>query len=252
MFYRFFMLLSFFSVMLLANPHKSPVVVFASANNKFVFPKIIKSFNASNPNIKILVQYGATGDLTNAILQGVEYDIFLAADMDRPQKVYEAKKSITAPIKYAQGILILFVPADKALDQKKLNILKEKKIKSLTIANARTAPYGKAAIEVLKNSGLYDVLSNKIKYSTDISTAITNVVWYDAAGFLSKSGIYSLPVGYKTQGVNWIEIDPSLYNPIEQGYVISKRAIENRNAIKFLDFILSEKGQDIYKANGYK
>ncbi len=231
---------------------KSSALVLASGNNKFVLPEIIKSFNLLYPESEILVEYGATGDLTSAIIEGVNYDIFLAADMQSAQKVYEAKKSFEPPKQYAQGILVLFAPADKVLNQKKLNILKDKKIKNITIANAKTAPYGVAAVEVLKNAKLFDDVSSKIRYSTDISTAITNVVYYDDAAFLSKSGVLSLPSGYKTEGVNWIEVDSSLYTPIKQGLSVSKSGSENTCAKKFVDFILSKEGQDIYKAYGYK
>ncbi|MDD2651551.1 MAG: molybdate ABC transporter substrate-binding protein [Sulfurimonas sp.] len=131
-------------------------------------------------------------------------------------------------------------------------ILKDKKIKNITIANAKTAPYGKAAIEVLKNANLFNELSGKIRYSTDISTATTNVVWYDDAAFLSKSGINSLPSGYKAEGLNWIEIDQSLYTPLQQGLTVSQSGSENEYAKKFVDFILSKEGQNIYRAYGYK
>lgn len=231
---------------------KSSVLILASGNNKFILPKIIESFNHLHPEAEVLVEYGATGDLANAIPEGVNYDIFLAADMESAQKVYLAKKSALPAQQYAQGLLVLFVPADKTLGQKKLNILKDKKIKHITIANAKTAPYGKAAIEVLQNTKLFDDISTKIRYSTDISTAITNVVWYDDAAFLSKSGIRSLPSGYMSEGVNWIEIDQSLYTPIKQGFTLSKCGSENMYVKKFVDFILSKEGQDIYKTYGYK
>lgn len=231
---------------------KSATLIFASGNNKFVLPELVKKFNTLYPEAEILVEYGATGDLANAIIEGVNYDIFLAADMENAQKVYLAKKSVMPAKQYAQGILVMFVPADKTLGQRKLNILKDKKIKNITIANAKTAPYGKAAIEVLKNTNLFDELSGKIRYSTDISTAITNVVWYDDAAFLSKSGINSLPSGYKVEGLNWIEIDQSLYTPLQQGLTVSKGGSENEYAKKFVDFILSKEGQEIYKAYGYK
>lgn len=250
---RYFVFLIFIVLSLQARElPKSAALVFASGNNKFVLPEVIKSFNLLHPESEILVEYGATGDLTNAIMEGVNYDIFLSADMENAQKIYLAKKSVVPAKQYAQGVLVLFVPADKALGQKKLNILKDKKIKNITIANAKTAPYGKAAVEVLKNIKLFDDVSDKIRYSTDISTAITNVVWYDDAGFLSKSGIRSLPSSYRTEGVNWIEIDQSLYTPIKQGFVVSKSGLENECAKKFIDFVLSKEGQDIYKAYGYK
>lgn len=211
-----------------------PANIFASGNNKFVLPTLLKSFYKKYPDAKVMIQYGATGDLASAILEGVNYDIFLAADMSYPQKIYDNQKAIYPPKEYARGILILFVPADPTLNQKKLKVLKDKKIKNITIANKKTAPYGKASIEVLKNSEVYDSVSSKLRFSTDISTAVTNVVWYDDAGFLSKSAINTLPIGYKKEGVNWIEVDKELYTPIIQGCVISKEGAQNINATRFM------------------
>ena len=60
--------------------------IFASANNKFVLIKVINSFNLLHPDIKVITEYGSTGDLANFILEGVDYDIFLGANMDIPKK----------------------------------------------------------------------------------------------------------------------------------------------------------------------
>jgi molybdate transport system substrate-binding protein len=235
-----------------ASQVSAPANIFASGNNKFVLPILIESFYRKYPDSRVVVQYGATGDLANSILNGVNYDIFLAADMKYPQKIYEAKKSLNPPVEYARGFLILFVPADKTLRQRKLTLLRDAKIQNITIANKKTAPYGMAAVEALKNANLLEALKHKIRYSTDISTAITNVVWYDDAGFLSKSAFISLPTGYKEEGVNWIEVDKHLYSPIIQGYVISKSGAKNMNAERFLEFIFSKEGRDIYKSYGYE
>lgn len=235
-----------------ASSISAPANIFASGNNKFVLPTLLQSFYKKYPDAKVIVQYGATGDLANAILEGVNYDIFLAADMDFPQKIYEAKKAVNPPVEYARGVLILFVPADATLHQKKLKVLKDNKIKNITIANKKTAPYGKAAVEVLHNSGLHESVSPKVRFSTDISTAVTNVVWYDDAGFLSKSAINTLPVSYRKEGVNWIEIDKNLYKPIIQGYVVSQNGSKNINAKRFIEFLFSKEGRDIYKLFGYE
>lgn len=234
------------------NHTKQPVVIFASANNKFVLPELLKGFSMKYPDAKVVVQYGATGDLASAILDGVDYGVFLSADMKRAQMVYAAKKSATKPRKYAEGVLVLFTPADKTLNERKLNVLKSEKIKHITIANKKTAPYGKAAMQALENSGMYKKIDNKVRYSTDISTAITNVIWYDDAGFLSKSGIHTLPLGYRKEGVNWIEVDPSLYEPIIQGFVVSEQGMQHKHTKDFVEYMLSEEGRNVYKEYGYK
>ncbi|MCD6433485.1 MAG: molybdate ABC transporter substrate-binding protein [Sulfurimonas sp.] len=245
-------ILSVFIFLLNASEINSPANIFVSGNNKFVMPVLLKSFYRKYPDAKVLIQYGSTGDLTDAILNEVNYDILLGADMQYAQKIYDAKKALNPPKEYARGSLILFIPADKTLHQKKIKVLKNKKIKHITIANKKTAPYGKASIEALQNSGMLESVKDKIRYSTDVSTVITNVMWYDDAGFLSKSAVNSLPIGYRKEGVNWIEIDQSLYKPIIQGYVISQNGSKNINSTRFIEFLLSKEGREIYKAYGYK
>ena len=254
MFLRFVyvVLLSSTLALLQADHISAPTAVFASGNNKFVLPVLVENFYQKHPEARVVVQYGASGDLAASILNDVNYDIFLSADMYYPQKIYDAKKAIEPPKEYARGALILFVPADNAFDKKQLKVLKNKNIKHITIANKETSPYGKASIEVLKNFKLLNTLGKKIRYSTDISTVITNVIWYDDAGFLSKSAISSLPISYRKEGVNWIEVDEKLYTPIIQGYVVSEHGSHNINAIKFLQYLTSKEGREIYKAYGYR
>lgn len=241
-----------FNVMLHAAQESAPVNVFASSNNKFLFPTLLQQFHKHYPGVKVIVQYGATGDLANAILEGVGYDLFLGANMKYPQKIYDAKLAVNPPKRYAQGILIFLVPADATLHNKRLKALVDDKIKHITIANKKTAPYGKAAMEALKNSKMLQKVQNKVVYSTDISTAVLNVIWYDNAGFLSKSAVKTLPKMYNKEGVNWIEVDDNLYTPIIQGYVISKKGLNNINCQRFIDFIFSKEGREIYKEFGYK
>lgn len=250
--FRMFFLNSILVVCLGAESLDATVQIFASSNNKFVLPKLLDGFYKKNPDFKVLVRYGSTGDLTKAILNGADYDIFLAADKAHAQAVYDAKRAIEAPKEYARGSLILFVSSSKTLKQKKLAILLESKIKHITMANPKSAPYGKAAIKILEHSHLLNSLKNKIRYSNDVSSAIINVVWYDDAGFISKSALNSLPLAYKKEGINWIEIDQSLYAPLIQEYVVSPEGAKKKNVQNFLQFLFSEDGRAIYQAYGYK
>jgi len=231
---------------------KKPAFIFAAANLKFVFPQIIKEFYIKYPDARVYIQYASTGYLANSILKGKKYDIFFAANTQYPQQVYLAKKSITPPKIYTQGLLILFTPSNPLLSKKRLNILCSKEIKYISIANKSTAPYGAASIEVIKNIPCYKAAINKIKFTVDAATAIDNVIWNAYSGFLSKSALFMIPKQKKQKGVDWIEIDHKLYNPIMQAYVISKNGLKNDNAIKFLNFVESQAGQKIFKENGYK
>ena len=226
-------------------------VVLASANLKFFFSDIVKEYNKLYPKDRIDVEFDSSGNMTRAVLAGKKYDLFLSANMKYPQKIYEAKKSAIAPKLYTTGSIILLIASHKGLKEKGIYILKDSNIKEITIANKKTAPYGMAALEALKNAKLYDKLKSKIFYSTDASNIIGDVLWYGHAGILPKSAVNSLPRGYNIRGENWIEIDENLYTPLNQGYVISQDGLNNKVTSRFVKFLLGD-GQNILKQNGYK
>lgn len=248
-FLKIFIFVAIFSTTIFA---KETIVIFAAGHNKFVLPEIVDRFTKKYPDTAFNIEYGASGKLRDSILEGVGYDIFLSADMKKPKDVYMAKKSATDVKKYAEGSLILIVPADKSLKNRGLEILKDSKIKKVAVANPKSAPYGNATIEVLKKTGIFEDISAKIIYTSDISTVITNMAWYDEAGFTAKSAIKSLPVGYNKEGVNYIEIDSSLYSPIEHGFVVSNDGKKREIVKKFVDFLSSNEVLQIFREYGYK
>ncbi len=240
-------LIMMFSGYLFANS----ITVLCAANLKFFFSDIVKEYNKLYPKDKIKVCFDSSGNIAKDIIAGKKYDLFLAANMEYPQKVYDAKKSAILPKLYTTGSIILLIATHKGLKDKGVYILKDKNIKEITIANKKTAPYGMAAIESLKSAKLYDKLESKIFYSTDASNIIGDVLWYGHAGILPKSAVNFLPRGYNIEGENWIDIDQNLYTPLNQGYTISKEGMKNNVTQRFIEFLLND-GQKILKQNGYK
>ena len=97
----------------------------------------------SRTSIRIILSSGSTGALYHQIVSGAPYDIFLAADRTSVDRLAEQLSSQSATsFCYARGKLAL-VGGDGSLRQ-----LADPSM-SLAIANPATAPYGKAATEVL-------------------------------------------------------------------------------------------------------
>jgi len=225
--------------------------IFASANLRFVFPEMIEEFYKQNPDADVHIQYEGSGALTKEILQGNHYDLFLAADMKYPKIVYKNQKASDTPKVYTQGKLVLYVPKrlrQKYQGKKIRDILIQKEIQSIVIANKKDAPYGAASIEVLKNYKIYVQIKNKIHYTSDVATAVYKLLWDSEVGFVPKSALLFFA---NKQKLNWMDIDQKIYKPILQGYVLSKEGEKNLNATKFLAFLLSKKGQNIFKKYGY-
>ena len=227
--------------------------IYASANLRFVFPEMIEVFYKLHPEADVHIQYGGSGSLTQDILDGNEYDLFLAANMKYPQIVYDNKKAIEPPKVYTQGKIVFYLPKKlqkKYSDKVISDILVQKDIQKIVVANKETTPYGAASIEILKHYKIYAQVKDKIEYTSDIATAVYELLWNREVGFVPKSALLFF-ADKKEEKTNWIDIDQSAYHPLVQAYVLSQAGSKNINAKKFLDFLLSEKGQDIFKKYGY-
>ncbi len=227
------------------------VKIALAANVAYAIPKLKAEFKKDFPNTKVQVTLSSSGKLAAMIESGASYDIFMSANMKYPQRLYKDKLAVTKPVIYAQGALAYL--SDKKQDfSKGIKLTLEKNIKKIALANPRTAPYGKASVEALKNGGVYKQVVKKCVYASSISSAVTYTLTAADLGFIAKSSLYSPGLKKFKKGINWMEVNPKLYTPISQGIVLLNQGKNNKNAKAFYKFILSSKAKKIFKDFGYK
>ncbi len=221
-----------------------------AANVSYAIDDLKAEFNKSYPNTKVNVTLGSSGKLTAQIKNGAPYQLFMAANMKYPNALYKDGIAITKPIIYAQGSLA-YLSASKIDFTKGIELVKDLSIKKIAVANPKTAPYGKAAVEAMKNGGVYDSVKNKYVFAESISQTVSYAVTAADIGFIAKSSLYSPKMKQYKEGINWSNVDPKLYTPIDQGIVILKNG-ENSSEVKaFYEFILGAKAKEIFQNFGY-
>ena len=221
-----------------------------AANVSYAIEELIKEFNNTNPDTKVIVTLGSSGKLTAQIKNGAPYNIFMSANMKFPQALYDDKIAITEPIVYAQGSLAML--STKKMDLKKgIYLLKDSSISKIAIANPKTAPYGVASVEALKNANIYDEIEKKFVFAESISQTVSYTMIATDIGLIAKSSLYDEKMKKYKENINWISVDTNLYTPINQGIVIINNANENKEVKAFYDFILSDNAKEIFKNYGY-
>lgn len=224
--------------------------VAVAANVSSAIDELVAEFNKTNPDTKVQVTLGASGKFTTQIENGAPFDVFLSADMKFPQALYEKKLTVSQPVVYAQGSLAMF--SAKALDfSKGIDLVTQSSIEKIAVANPKTAPYGRAAVEALKNANVLEKVESKFVYGDSIGQTTTFAITAADIGFIAKSALYDKTMSQYKENVNWISVDPSLYTPIDQGIVIIATAKDNTEALAFYDFILSQNGKEIFHQFGY-
>lgn len=221
--------------------------VAAASNITYAMDELKEAFLKSHPNSKISITIGSSGNLRAQIEHGAPFDIFLSANVAYAKALVDKGLAKSNAIIYAKGALILYT--SKSLNLKEgLKILTSKDVSKIAIANPKTAPYGKAAKEVLINSKLYDRVKDKLIYAQNISQTLIYTLRACDVGFIAKSALFSKELKGAKESINYIDIPKNLYKPISQAMVLIR---ETKEAKEFFNFLQSKEAKEIFKKYGY-
>jgi len=214
----------------------APALVAVATNFAKVAEMLAVEFETKT-GMQITIASGATGQLFAQVINGAPYDVFLAADQARPEKLEAAGLSFER-LTYARGFISLWNPAGAASEE----VLRAQEYSHLAIANPALAPYGRAAQEVLQALGLWEKLQGKIVMGQNVGQAYALVASGNAGlGFVDASRMMEL-------GGHWL-VPPNLYSPILQDAVLLRDAPVAR---AFMGFLASETAGEIITGAGYQ
>lgn len=193
------------------------------------------------------ISYGSTGKLYAQIRHGAPFDVFLAADQERPHLMEQNGSAVPGTrFTYAVGKLVLWSPDPEAFTDP-VAFLREGNFRRLAIANPKTAPYGLAARQTLENLGLRAALEGKLVRGESIAQTFQFVATGNAkTGFVALAQLRDDHDG----GARW-EVPDTYHAPIAQQAILLERGRDNEAARAWLEFLSSREAQDIIRQYGY-
>jgi molybdate transport system substrate-binding protein len=121
--------------------------------------------------------------------------------------------------------------------------------KHLAMANPKTAPYGAAAMQAMKNLKVWDQLQTKIVQGENLGQTSGFIESGNAElGFLALSQI--LDPALKGKGSRW-DVPTSLHDPIAQDVVLLVKGEHNPAAKALLEFVRGAQGIQVIERYGY-
>ncbi len=212
---------------------QTPLRVAAAADLQPVLPGIIDQFE-NQTHTKVEASYASSATLAMQILNGGPFGLFLSADMSFPQKVISAGLARTSqPVPYARGTLVLWARNDSPVQPLSLDSLRSAKLRTVAVANAEHAPYGRAASAAIEKLGLTPVLKGKLVVAENIAQTAQYADSGNAdAGLISLTS--ALTPRLSADG-KYVAIPEDAYPPLLQGAVVLKQA--PATAQQFLDFL---------------
>lgn len=231
-------------LLVLAAPLRADDVKVAVASN---FTPVLESlaplFEAQTGHTLGIIS-GATGNHYAQIRNGAPFDVFLAADDERPRMLEDEGRAVAGTVfTYALGVLVLW-SGDAALVDPEGAVLGSDRFKRLAIANPGLAPYGEAARDTLQTLGLWEAVQDRIVQGDNVAQALQFVQTGNAQlGFIALAQLHDIGA----TGSYW-RVPAELHGPVVQQGVLLK---DTAAARAFVDFLASEGTRELIRAAGY-
>ena len=227
-----------------------PLSIAAAANLTQVIGALDAGFAAARPDVAVTVALGSSGGFVAQISNGAPYDVFLSADMGFPEALVASGHADGASLTpFAVGRLVLWTTKPGVDVSGVRAAVQSPAVRALAIANTRTAPYGRAAMQALESLGLWAEAQPKLVTAEDISQTAQFVETGNAdAGFVALSAVLSPKLAGKGR---WVEVPASLYKPIVQGAIITAHGATNPASAAYIAFLHGDAARRALEAAGY-
>lgn len=198
---------------------------------------------------KARLAFGSSGKLYAQIKNGAPFQVLLSADEKIPVKLEQEGLAVAnTRFTYAIGQLALWSAKTGTVDQQG-EVLQRGNYEYLAIANPKLAPYGAAAVEVLKNRAVWETVQSKLVQGENIAQTYQFVASGNAEiGFVALSQVFK--DGKLLHGSAWI-VPGNFHAPIRQDAVILSKGKNNIAANALMSYLKSAKAQAIIRAYGY-
>lgn len=234
-----------------AQKEPAPLIVAAAADLSSALKDIAQNYERKT-GVRLKLSFGASGMLTQEIQNGAPFDVFLSADMEYPRQFIASGAAQAGSLsQYAQGKLVLWIPAGSRLDlaHQGMNVLLDPSVKKIAIANPQHAPYGRAAIAALKHIDLYDRIKDRLVIGENVAQAAQFVESGNAqAGLVARA--HAVAPGMQNKGRYW-ELPGEYYPPLLQGAVVLTRSQHKQEALDFLGYLKSKEASEILGKYGF-
>jgi molybdate transport system substrate-binding protein len=229
--------------------HAAEVKVAVAANFALTMKDIAAEFEKDTGH-KVSLTQGATGKFYAQITNGAPFEVFLSADDETPSRLIKEGKAVSGTqFTYAVGRLVLWSPDASLVDQGG-GVLKTDRFKFLSIANARVAPYGRAAVQTMQKLGVLTAIEPRVVQGESITQTHQFVSSGNAQlGFVALSQVWEN--GRLKSGSAWI-VPEDMHEQLKQDAVLLNPGKDSKAAVALVDYLKSDKARKIIDRYGCK
>jgi len=239
-------LLIFLVAFCLTGPARAEMARVAVASNFLTTAQNLAHSYEAGTGHQIELVSGATGALFAQIMQGAPYDLFLSADVQRVARLEaEGRLARDGRKPYAVGRLVLFTTNPDLIVADLEKSLRRDTTRHFAMADPALAPYGRAALEIIKSLGLEDVMDEKAVIGANVGQTFAFIATRNVEmGFVAQSQ------AQEVEGA-WVGVPDGLHAPVVQEAGLLTHASDNAAAKGFFDFLGTPQALGLIRAGGY-
>ncbi|WP_169713727.1 molybdate ABC transporter substrate-binding protein [Paludifilum halophilum] len=206
-------------------------------------------YEASQPEIDIVVSYASSGKLKQQIEQGAPADVFLSAG-EKEVKELE-RKGLVNPAERADLLrneLVLIIPEEGRQPVKKFENLADSPVDKLALGLPETVPAGRYAMEALRGTDQWNDLRSRVVYGGNVRQVLSHV----AAGNADAGLVYRTDLSASRSVKVADVVPPDTYPPIRYPAAVIEGSDHPKQARSFYRWLKGKKAQSIFKKHGFK
>jgi molybdate transport system substrate-binding protein len=247
-------LISIFPLFLMARmtrgEHDSEIIVSAAISLTNAFEEIGTLFKEKQKDVRILFNFGASGDVARQIIAGAPVDVFASAspkdmdDLDQKGLIIKGTRK-----DFAKNSLVLIIPTKSAIHLTSFNDLRRGEIQKIAIGNPKTVPAGRYAEEGLRYFNLWDVIKDRLILAENVR----QVLDYVARGEVDAGMVFSTDALVRGKEVRIVaEAPEQSHRPVVYPIAVVKGSKKEVLAREFIAVVTSKEGEKILEKYGFR
>ena len=223
------------------------ITVSAAASLTDAFKQIAQKFEASKPNSKVALNFGASGALLQQIGNGAPVDVFASADqetMDRAQE--QALVRGNARWNFVSNTLVVVVPPDSQTPIHTLEDLALASVRRVAIGAPASVPVGRYTQRALERAKLWRMIEPKMIRTQNVRQSLD----YVARGEVDAGFVYGSDAQWMKGRVKLAFTVP-ITEPISYPIALVSTSTNPTEAKQFVEFVRSPIGQSILAKFGF-
>lgn len=221
----------------------------AAASLTDALKEIQQLYLVKKPNSKVVFNFGASGTLETQIKNGAPVDVFFSAATSNMNNLKTAGLLLDSTVKNLLGNdVVLIAPSNSKLSLSSFTAVTGSGIKMIALGEPTAVPAGKYAKEVFTYYNIWDQVSAKATFGTDVRQVLTMV----ETGNADCGVVYSTDAATSaTVKIVATAIDAS-HTPIIYPAAVIKASAHSAAAADFVNFLSSAGAKAVFVKYGFR